>query len=251
VRARLQDLDSAHIFAPERLDGCFFGICSLEGIIRVRLHEDLVRFFFEIVLREHRPDTLRHVHYEFVFCRFLWIFKRQVGLRVVGDHDASCLVASPSWQLLPQMLRDERHDGMEKQEAAFESSIQCLLRRLLLSLGHALLEDRFGVLNERVAERGKEELVQAAGCCVEFACVDCGVHFGCCGVESVEDPSFGQRGGFGSSRRGSWNEVFVKTTEGKVGGLVDLVAEASVCFYDFDVERDVAAARCVVDESES
>lgn len=33
--------------------------------------------------------------------------------------------------------------------------------------------------------------------------------------------------------------------------MVDLVAEASVCFYDFDVERDVAAACCVIDESES
>jgi hypothetical protein len=50
------------------------------------------------------------------------------------------------------MLRDERHDGMEEQEAAFESSIQCLLCRLLLNLGHALLEDRFGVFDERVAE---------------------------------------------------------------------------------------------------
>jgi hypothetical protein len=61
----------------------------------------------------------------------------------------------------------------------------------LLCLGDIGLEDEFGILNERVAKRGQQKLVQTASCCTEFPRVNRRIDFCGCGIEAVEDPFLG------------------------------------------------------------
>ena len=87
---------------------------------------------------------------------------------VGGTEDGRGGVVRATGQTLPEFFGEERHEGVDKLEAGFESSVEGVGRRELL-LGATFCEDGFRVFNVDVAEIGIPVLVGDGGCGGEFA----------------------------------------------------------------------------------
>lgn len=148
-------------------------------------------------------------------------------------------VIGPTGKALPELFGEERHEGVDHCESAFESGVEGLLGRFLLR-GGTVLNESLGVFNIDIAEVCIPVLISDRGRLRKFAGSEGTVDFGGGSGEFVENPALRERFLVGFCGMSLWSEGIVQFSQDIFGGLVDFVAEFAVAMHHFYVKIDVA-----------
>jgi hypothetical protein len=208
--------------------------------------DDDVALGLDVVLGQDRADGLGGVEDELVGLGGGGVVELGDVLGVLGLHDRDGLVARAAGKTLPQVLGDERHDGVDQGQGTLESSVESLLGRLL-GLGRGIVRQQvLGVLEEHITQLRVPVLVGDLGRVGEITLLENLVHLLSGGVELVQNPALGKRFIASLLNTSLGLEVITQLAEDELGGLVDLVTELTVAVNDLDIESDVTSCKSLL-----